>query len=173
MIDGKTILQKVLSPYQVEEYLYRGKTNVTGDVYRAADLAPFANNLEEAFKNVRLDYYVENKSLPGAYDGNDYVKAIEKGEDLYVLRFTTYASFTNNMYSKVNEYNKPPCTGTGFTASSEHLIPEFNCSMKYDETLNQLGIEISGGAIFRIEPSGKEIMIGCWDDIEGHFMVLN
>lgn len=73
-IDSRTVLQKVLSPYQVEEYLSKGKTNVTGDVFRASDIAPFANNLESAVKNIRLDYYVDNKSIPGAYDGNDYLE---------------------------------------------------------------------------------------------------
>ena len=65
-IDSRTVLQKVLSPYQVEEYLYKGKTNVTGDVYRASDIAPFANNLENAVKNIRLDYHVNNKSFSGS-----------------------------------------------------------------------------------------------------------
>lgn len=70
------------------------------------------------------------------------------------------------MYPKVNEYNKPPCTGTGFTASSEHLMLEYTCFMKYDETFNQVGVEIFVGAIYQADTEGKESMIGRWDDID-------
>ena len=169
-IESGTVMQKIINPCQLNEYLYKGKTNVTGWASKAADISPWARNLDEGVRHARLDYFIPNRTLPGTYDGNDFKRAINNGEDMYVLRFMTVTTPDNTMYPKADEYNRPPCTGTGFTASSEHLIPEFTYSMRPDGTVNQLGVEISSGAIFKINPQSEECLIAMWDEIVGHFI---
>lgn len=162
-IKEDTVMQKVITPDQMKEYLESGKTNVTGCATRAEDAAPYTNNLEQAYRNLRLDYHGDG------YDGNDFKQAISNGEDMYVIRFTSDYSPTNNMYPSINEHTHPPCTGTGFTGSEDHLIPEFSYSMNDDCSYNPAGQEITNGAIYKIDKDGNETLIGYWNENTGRF----
>ena len=52
-----------------------------------------------------------------------------------------------------------PCTGTGFTGSEDHLIPEY----KYPATTP------TDGAIYKIDADGNETMVGMWDKDANRF----
>ncbi|MDU5808911.1 MAG: hypothetical protein E6Z65_06925 [Finegoldia magna] len=147
-----TVMQKVISPEQFEEYTkeYEGKTQVTGCASKAADAAPFTNNMEQAYETLRLDY-----------NGTCYKEAAENGRDMYVMRFTSDYCPGNENFPKMDgsePWNKPPCTGTGYTGSGEHLVPEYTYGR---------GQEITDGAIYKVDCNGIETMVGMWN--HGHF----
>ena len=97
------------------------------------------------------------------YKGNDgegcNVKELEENADVYIIRFT---SDTNP--SDIGIPNDGhPCTGTGFTGSENHLIPEY----KYPVTTP------TDGAIYKIDADGNETMVGMWDnDVNRFYPVL-
>ena len=147
-----TVMQKVISPEQFEEYTKEdgGKTQVTGCASRAVDAAPFTNNMEQAYQTLRLDY-----------NGTCYKEAAENGGDMYVMRFTSDYCPSNENFPKMDgsePWNKPPCTGTGYTGSGEHLVPEYTYGR---------GQEITDGAIYKVDGNGNETMVGMWN--HGHF----
>ena len=147
-----TVMQKVISPEQFEEYTKEdgGKTQVTGCASRAADAAPFTNNMEQAYETLRLDY-----------NGTCYKEAAENGGDMYVMRFTSDYCPSNENFPKMDgsePWNKPPCTGTGYTGSGEHLVPEYTYGR---------GQDITDGAIYKVDGNGNETMVGMWN--HGHF----
>lgn len=147
-----TVMQKVISPEQFEEYTKEdgGKTQVTGCASRAVDAAPFTNNMEQAYETLRLDY-----------NGTCYKEAAENGGDMYVMRFTSDYCPSNENFPKMDgsePWNKPPCTGTGYTGSGEHLVPEYTYGR---------GQEITDGAIYKVDGNGNETMVGMWN--HGHF----
>ena len=93
------------------------------------------------------------------YKGNDgegcNVKELEENADVYIIRFT---SDTNP--SDIGIPNDGhPCTGTGFTGSENHLIPEY----KY------LATTPTDGAIYKIDADGNETMVGMWDKDANRF----
>ncbi len=51
-------------------------------------------------------------------------------------------------------WNKPPCTGTGYTGSENHLVPEYTYGR---------GQEISDGAIYKVDCTGKETLVAFWN----------
>lgn len=88
---------------------------------------------------------------------------------MYVMRFTTDFSPSNDMYPK-GDYSKPPCTGTGFTGSTNHLVPEFQYSVDENGEYSSEGHEITDGAIYKIDKNGHETMIGYWDSEYERFL---
>ena len=115
---------------------------------KAEDTAPYISCGADAYKELRLDY-----------KGNDgegcNVKELEENADVYIIRFT---SDTNP--SDIGIPNDGhPCTGTGFTGSENHLIPEY----KYPATTP------TDGAIYKIDADGNEIMVGMWDKDANRF----
>lgn len=174
-IEQGTVMQKIINPCQLEEYLYKGKTNVTGWASKATDISPFACSLDEGVRNARLDYFIPNRALSGTYDGNDFLKAVDNGEDMYVIRYKTNETPDLDQYAKLDGYNKPPCTGTGILGSNEHLIPEYSNRFvpgTGTKTFTPNGKEIADGAIYKINSDGSECMIGYWDKNVGHFVAV-
>jgi|GEM_PF-1957604 hypothetical protein len=143
-----TVMQKVISPEQFEGYTKTDNPNtqVTGCVSRAVDVAPYTNNMEQAYETLRLDY-----------KGTCYKEPSENGGEMYVMRFTSTYCPSNEEYPKMDvsqPWNKPPCTGTGFTGSSRHLVPEYTYGR---------GQDITDGAIYKIDKDGNEIMVAMWN----------
>ncbi len=85
------------------------------------------------------------------------------------MRFTTDYSPSNDTYPKINEYTKPPCTGTGYIGSEKHLVPEYTYSMDEKGEYNGAGQEITNGAIYTVDKDGKETMVGYWNSNLGRF----
>ena len=143
-----TVMQKVISPDQFAEYtsVDSPKTQVTGCASRATDVAPYTNNMEQAYETLRLDY-----------NGTCYKEPAENGGDMYVMRFTSEYCPGNEEYPKMDgsqPWNKPPCTGTGYTGSSEHLVPEYTYGR---------GQDITDGAIYKVDKDGNETMVAMWN----------
>ena len=147
-IKPDTVMQKVIPAGQVDNYLNGDWTQVRNCCSKAEDTAPYVSCGSDAYKELRLDY-----------KGNDAegcnVRELEKDADLYVIRFT---SDTNP--SEIGVPNDAhPCTGTGFTGSEDHLIPEY----KYPATTP------TDGAIYKIDADGNETMVGIWDKDANRF----
>lgn len=147
-----TVMQKVISPYQFSEYTKENspRTDVSGCASKASDVAPYSNNIEQAYETLRLDY-----------NGTMFKEPAENNGDMYVMRFTSDYCPSNSEYPKMDGselWNKPPCTGTGFTGSSKHLVPEYTYGS---------GQAISDGAIYRVDAKGNETMVAFWN--HGHF----
>ena len=99
----------------------------------------------------------------------DKLKSTDREQDMYVMRFTTDYSPSNDTYPKINEYTKPPCTGTGYIGSEKHLVPEYTYSMDEKGEYNGAGQEITNGAIYKVDKDGKETMVGYWNSNLGRF----
>ena len=143
-------MQKVITPNQSTEYTRSidPKTQETGCASRAEDVVPFTNNAKEEYNNLRLDY-----------NGTVFKEIADNNGDVLVMRFKTDAADcpSNSDYPKMDAsqpWNKPPCTGTGFTGSKEHLIPEYSYG---------LGKDIVSGAIYKIDVNGNETMVAIWN----------
>lgn len=145
-ITEDTIVQKVIGKDQLDAYLDKDKPKgvISGCVSKASDVAPFTNNADEAYKNLRLDY-----------KGNNFKEQAENGGETYVMRCKSGYSPTNGDYPVINEYTNPPCTGTGFLGSESHLLPEYTYGR---------GQAINEGAIFTVDKNGNESMCAAWDD---------
>jgi hypothetical protein len=79
-IKADTIVQKVIDKDQLDAYLNKDnpKVVISGCVSKASDVAPFTNNADEAYKNLRLDY-----------NGNNFKEQAENGGEMYVMRCTS------------------------------------------------------------------------------------
>lgn len=146
-ITDETVMQKVITPDQFDEYTRNDdpKTQVSGCASKAADVAPYTNNMEQAYETLRLDY-----------QGTPYKGIVENNGDMYVMRFTSDYCPSNGDYPKMDgsqPWNKSPCTGTGFTGSTEHLVPEYTYGR---------GQDITDGAIFKVDGDGNETMVAMW-----------
>lgn len=146
-ITEDTVMQKVISKDQYQGYIREKdpKIQVSGCASKAVDVAPYTNNLKQAYESLRLDY-----------NGTPYKELAENKGDMYVVRFTSDYCPNNNNYPKMDEtepWNKPPCTGTGYTGSKEHLIPEYTYGR---------GQDISDGAIYKVDFKGKETLVAMW-----------
>ncbi len=141
-ITSDTVMQKVVSKQVAEHYLNGDFKEVGGCVARAQDVAPFVNNGADAYRELRLDY-----------PGNDALRGLEKNSDMYVVRFTSEKPFDTHYPDYSTNYH--PCTSTGFTASPDHLIPEYD----YRERARP-----SDGAIFKIDAKGNETLVGMWNN---------
>lgn len=126
-------MQKAIPPRLVEPYLTGRRAVVAGFVYRVQD-SSFATPAE---------YY---EALDLGYDGSDF------GPDLaevYVLRWSAVGSEAYRIpYSadRGGDWSaKPPFTGTGYTSSLNHVIPEFY--------LDPVPLAV-GAEIYRITPGG-------------------
>ena len=137
-ITPDTVMQKVISYDQSENYL-NGDIEFRGCCSKASDTAPYVSCGSDAYKELRLDY-----------KGNGNFRELENNSEMYVIRFTS-----NTSSSEIGIPNSSlPCTGTGFTGSNKHLIPEY----KYSST------EITDGAIYKIDAEGNETIIGIWNN---------
>lgn len=142
-INEDTVMQKVISPEVFEKYTRDESpiTNVSGCATRFEDVADCTNNLKQSYETLRLDY-----------EGNPYKAEIESGGEMYVMRFTSKHPLRIDEYPKSDESN-PPCTGTGFTGSEHHLVPEY----RYEEKS-----QITDGAIFLVKDNGEEYLAAYW-----------
>ena len=90
------------------------------------------------------------------YQGTPYKELADNNGDMYVMRFTSDYCPSNSDYPKMDgteKWNKPPCTGTGYTGSKEHLVPEYTYG---------LGQEISDGVIYKVDCEGRETLVAIW-----------
>ena len=147
-IKPDTVMQKVIPSGQVDNYLNGEWTQVRNCCSKAEDTAPYISCGSDAYKELRLDY-----------KGNDgegcNVKELEQNADVYIIRFTSDANPSD--IGIPNDGH--PCTGTGFTGSDDHLIPEY----KYPATTP------TDGAIYKIDADGNETMVGMWDKDANRF----
>ena len=142
-ITPDTVMQKVISYDQSENYL-NGDIEFHGCCSKASDTAPYVLCGSDAYKELRLDY-----------ENNDALRKLENNSEMYVIRFTS-----NTPLSEIGIPNSSlPCTGTGFTGSNKHLIPEY----KYPET------KPTDGAIYKIDAEGNETIIGIWNKRNFYF----
>lgn len=147
-ITPDTVMQKALSPSDFEKYMDEDspKTQVTGCAARAEDAAPYTSNARETYDNLRLDY-----------QGTEFKEPAENNGDTYVMRFQSDYCPSNDEFPKMDDsqpWNKPPCTGTGYVGSEDHLIPEYSYGR---------GQDISDGAIYKIDSDGNETMVAYWN----------
>ena len=137
-ITPDTVMQKVISYDQSENYL-NGDIEFHGCCSKASDTVPYVSCGSDAYKELRLDY-----------KGNGNFRELENNSEMYVIRFTS-----DTPSSEIGIPNSSlPCTGTGFTGSNKHLIPEYKYS----------SIEITDGAIYKIDAEGNETIIGIWNN---------
>ena len=144
-ITPDTVMQKVISYDQSENYLKGKFVDVRNCCSKASDTAPYVSCGSDAYKELRLDY-----------KNNDALCKLENNSEMYVVRFTS-----NTPSSEIGIPNDPlPCTGTGFTGSNEHLIPEYD----YPKT------KPTDGAIYKIDAEGNETIIGIWNEDASRFI---
>ena len=142
-ITPDTVMQKVISYDQSENYL-NGDIEFRGCCSKASDTMPYVSCGSDAYKELRLDY-----------KGNGDFRELENNSEMYVIRFTS-----NTPSSEIGIPNSSlPCTGTGFTGSNKHLIPEY----KYPKTI------LTDGAIYKIDAEGNETIIGIWNEDDSYF----
>ena len=144
-ITPDTVMQKVISHDKANSYLSNTKFNyITYCCSKASDTAPYVSCGSDAYKELRLDY-----------QNNDALCKLENNSEMYVIRFTS-----NTPSSEIGIPNDPhPCTGTGFTGSNKHLIPEY----EYPKTI------LTDGAIYKIDAEGNETIIGIWNKENFYF----
>lgn len=144
-ITPDTVMQKVISPDIANSYLSNDEFNyISNCCSKASDTAPYVSCGSDAYKELRLDY-----------EENDKFRKLENNSEMYVIRFTS-----DTPSSEIGIPNSPlPCTGTGFTGSNKHLIPEY----EYPKTI------LTDGAIYKIDAEGNETIIGIWNKRNFYF----
>lgn len=152
--DENTVMQKVIGidTGDVEKDLssYLNPTNrsthepkaadVYGFVSKAEDAAPFTHTPQQCYENLKLDY-----------KGTMYTNP---NQPVYVLRYTDGTNYEVPYSKEFGGHCKDslPCTGNGYLASENHLIPEF----KVVRTPDGNGAIITDGKIYRVYPDGTE-----------------
>ena len=147
-VRNDTIMQKVITTSDYYKYIDENnpRTDVSGCASRAVDVAPFTNNAKQIYNEIRLDY---NETV--------FKDVADSNGDVYVMRFNSDFCPSNEEYPKMDgsqPWNKPPCTGTGWTGSDSHLIPEYTYGK---------GQEITDGAIFKLNSNGEETIVAFWN----------
>jgi hypothetical protein len=136
-VEPGTLMQKVIPPRLVEPYLAGRRTVVAGFVYRALD-SSFADPAE---------FY---DALDLRYEGSDFGPGMA---EVYVLRWNAVGTDAYLIpYSADRGGNwsgRPPFTGTGFTSSLAHPVPEFY--------LDPIPVPV-GAEIYRITPGAAEFI---------------
>ncbi len=142
-ITPNTVMQKAIDQKTLDGYLSGTYTTAGSCIAKAEDAAPFTNNPDDVYKNLRLDY-----------KGSDYgnIAANPDGK-VFVMRVTTTAGPDDISLPNRSNGNTPPCTETGFTGSDNCLIPEYY--YKYSP--------ITNGAIYEVDQDGNERMKAYWD----------
>ena len=159
--ENNTVMQKVLCPdtgninEDLDRYLNPknrdGKeidAQVYGFVSKAEDSSPFTRTPEECYNNLRLDY-----------KGTNY---IDPQQAVYIMRYTDGTNY-EIPYGKQFEGNCEdgvPCTGNGYTGSSNYMIPEY----KVKPIGNGQGAIVTDGVIYRISPNGPETAVAEFDE---------
>lgn len=82
---------------------------------------------------------------------------------MFVMRYTSNYCPSNSEHPVINAYTKPPCTGTGFLGSENHLLPKYTYG---------LGHEITDGAIFKVDKNGNETLHAVWNKIDRCFEIV-
>ena len=143
-ITPDTVMQKVISHDRANSYLNRKDRYIYYCCSKASDTVPYVSCGSDAYKELRLDY-----------KNNDALRKLENNSEMYVIRFTS-----DTPSSEIGIPNSPlPCTGTGFTGSNKHLIPEYD----YSKT------KPTDGAIYKIDAEGNETIIGIWNKDDSYF----
>ncbi len=142
-ITKDTVMQKVISAKLYEMYMKEKEpfTFVSGCISKAEDAAPYTKTIPQAREALRLDY-----------PNSPYT---DKDNDMYILRFKSEFCQTNEDIPKVDGNNTPPCTGTGFTGSAEHLIPEY--------TYEKFKASMEDAVIYRLDSDGNETLAAVWN----------
>jgi hypothetical protein len=135
------LMQKAIPPRLVEPYLTGRRAVIAGFVYRVQD-SSFTGPAE---------YY---EALDLGYVGSGFSPDMA---EVYVLRWTAVGPESYQVpYSaeRGGDWSgKPPFTGTGYTSSPDHVVPEF--------FLDPVPVPI-GAEIYRITP-GTEDFIARYD----------
>jgi len=141
-IQPGTLMQKAIPPRLVEPYLTGRRSVIAGFVYRAQD-SSFDDPAE---------FY---EALDLRYDGSDF------GPDLtevYVMRWSAVGVKSYQVpYSPERGGDwrgKPPFTGTGFTSSPTHVVPEYYT--------DPIPVPV-GAEIYRITAAAAEEFIARFD----------
>lgn len=148
---SETMMQKVIYPDHVDKYMSGEYDSIRGYVTRAEDVADLRDSYQ-LYEGLRLDY-----------DGNPF----NQGRDpVYAIRFQTNdVDLLHSPYGATSQEaglrltGQPtvggrPFTGTGFTASQVHAVPEFRAAGP---------LEIIGGAeLVRFSPNGTEKVIAVY-----------
>jgi hypothetical protein len=112
-IEPGTLLHKAIPPRMVEPYLAGRRSIIAGFVHRVAD----SSFLHPA------DYY---QAMSLGYEGSEFSADME---ELYLLRWRAVNTESYQVPYSValggDWAMKPPFTGTGYTASAAHPVPEF------------------------------------------------
>jgi hypothetical protein len=137
-----TLMQKAIPPRLVEPYLTGRRSVIAGFVYRAQD---------SSFDDPAAFY----EALDLRYDGSDF------GPDLtevYVMRWSAVGVKSYQVpYSPERGGDwrgKPPFTGTGFTSSPTHVVPEYYT--------DPIPVPV-GAEIYRITAAAAEEFIARFD----------
>lgn len=130
--------------------------DVTGFVAKAEDVAPFTRSPQECYENIRLDY-----------EGTMFK---DPNQPVYVLRFTDGTNYEIPYNAQFDGHckDKQPCSGNGYLASEEHMIPEFKV-VKDDE---DNGAIITDGAIYRLNPDGSEELVAYYNNRDKCFELI-
>lgn len=130
-------MQKVIPPRLVEPYLTGRRAVIAGFVYRAED-STFASPGE---------FY---HAMDLAYEGSDFSP---ETTEVYLLRWQAVgpdAYLVPYSAERGGDWTaKPPFTGTGFTASATHSIPEY--------FIDPVPVPV-GAEIYRVVADGSEFI---------------
>jgi hypothetical protein len=112
-VEPGTLMHKAIPPRMVEPYLTGRRSIIAGFVHRVADSSLL--HPRELFNAMSL-----------GYEGSEFSPDME---ELYLLRWRAVGSESYQVPYSValggDWAMKPPFTGTGYTASSAHPVPEF------------------------------------------------
>ena len=170
-LDPETVVAKVLPAPLVERYL-AGSTEdfdatvVGGFVARLDDIADFHDPVG-VYEGLALDYVVGDPPTAPFSPADELVfsmrfPASDLGE--YAIPFGGHSPDANALVglgpgsSGINArptYQDPPFTGTGFTASQEHVVPEF--------TRNPRAQIPDGARIYQTDRTGKDQLVATYD----------
>ena len=170
-LDPETVVAKVLPAPLVERYL-AGSTEdfdatvVGGFVARLDDIAEF-HDPAGVYEGLALDYVVGDPPTAPFSPADELVfsmrfPASDLGE--YAIPFGGHSPDANALVglgpgsSGINArptYQDPPFTGTGFTASQEHVVPEF--------TRNPRAQIPDGARIYQTDRTGKDQLVATYD----------
>jgi len=112
-VEPGTLMHKAIPPRMVEPYLTGRRSIIAGFVHRVADSSFLYPS--DLFSAMSLDY-----------EGSEFSSDME---ELYLLRWRAVGTESYQVPYSValggDWAMKPPFTGTGYTASPAHPVPEF------------------------------------------------
>jgi hypothetical protein len=112
-VEPGTLMHKAIPPRMVEPYLTGRRSIIAGFVHRVSD-CPFTDP---------RDFY---SAMSLGYGGSEFSADMD---ELYLLRWRAVSTETYRIpYSTMlggDWAMQPPFTGTGYTASADHPVPEY------------------------------------------------